>query len=89
MHGVTRPAASHLQDVKSLGILEEVCPTTAMISRSTVYCLGIAGGPHLQQNATLITSNVQGRQRLAKSCIHNGWRSKCVNRATDGCVQSG
>ena len=65
--GLLDHAASHLQDVKSLGILEEVCPTAAMISRSTAYCLGIAGGCHLQQNATLITSDVQGR--LAKRCV--------------------
>ena len=58
--GLLDHAASHLQDVKSLGILEEVCPTAAMISRSTAYCLGMAGSHHLQQNATLITSDVQG-----------------------------
>ena len=39
--GLLDHAASHLQDVKSLGILEEVCPTTAMIYIKEYY-IGMA-----------------------------------------------
>ena len=38
--GLLDHAASHLQDVKSLGILEEVCPTTAAIYQGVLYRRG-------------------------------------------------